>query len=187
VALRIGRAEHQHQENRGGWSAYPPDENRYGVIQLIGLAEQVPDARNRVTLAAARDGLGVPRARLDFRWTAFDRESASRTCAILGEDVTASGLGRFESWDPLVEEGLPMHSPHHHMGTTRMHDDPRLGVVDRNCRVHSTANLYVAGSSVFPTGAGATNPTLTIVAMAIRLADHLAMVSGTGTEGPKRA
>jgi choline dehydrogenase-like flavoprotein len=58
------------------------------------------------------------------------------------------------------------------MGTTRMHRDPALGVVDENCRVHSVANLYIAGSSVFPTG-GASNPTLTIVALALRLAAHL--------------
>jgi choline dehydrogenase-like flavoprotein len=60
----------------------------------------------------------------------------------------------------------------HHTGTTRMHDDAAQGVVDRNCRVHGVPNLYVAGSSVFPT-AGAANPTLTIVALALRLASHL--------------
>jgi choline dehydrogenase-like flavoprotein len=60
----------------------------------------------------------------------------------------------------------------HHMGTTRMHDDPRLGVVDRHCRVHGLANLFIAGSSVFPTG-GYANPTLTIVALTERLADDL--------------
>ena len=60
----------------------------------------------------------------------------------------------------------------HHMGTTRMHDDPRQGVVDRNSKVHGVDNLYVAGSSVFPTS-GAANPTLTLVALTLRLADHL--------------
>jgi choline dehydrogenase-like flavoprotein len=60
----------------------------------------------------------------------------------------------------------------HHMGTTRMHADPRLGVVDPNLRVHEAANLYVAGSSVFPTS-GIANPTLTILALVMRLADHL--------------
>ena len=60
----------------------------------------------------------------------------------------------------------------HQMGTTRMHRDPASGVVDENCRVHTVANLYIAGSSVFPTG-GANNPTLTIVALALRLADHV--------------
>jgi choline dehydrogenase-like flavoprotein len=178
VARRIRRPEYQHQENRGGWSAYPPDPDRYGVIQLIGLVEQVPDPRNRVTLSAKRDVLGVPRARLEFNWTVLDRDSVSRTCAILAEDVAASGLGRFVAWDPLRPGGLSIHSPHHHMGTTRMNDDPRDGVVDRNCRIHGVANLYIAGSSVFPTGAGAANPTLTIIALAIRLADHLKSASG---------
>jgi choline dehydrogenase-like flavoprotein len=53
-----------------------------------------------------------------------------------------------------------------------MHRDPRYGVVDENCRVHGMQNLYVAGSSVFPT-AGSFNPTLTLVALALRLADHV--------------
>jgi choline dehydrogenase-like flavoprotein len=61
---------------------------------------------------------------------------------------------------------------YHHMGTTRMHADPRHGVVDANCRVHETDNVYVAGSSVFPT-CGYASPTLTLVALALRLADHL--------------
>ena len=65
-----------------------------------------------------------------------------------------------------------MRGDQHHMGTTRMQRDPRMGVVDENCRVHGVANLYVAGCSVFPTG-GTFNPTLTIVALALRLADHI--------------
>jgi choline dehydrogenase-like flavoprotein len=71
-----------------------------------------------------------------------------------------------DSWPEVVIGG------NHHMGTTRMSDDPRRGVVDRNTRVHGTDNLYIAGSSVFPTS-GAANPTLTIVAMTLRLADLL--------------
>jgi choline dehydrogenase-like flavoprotein len=58
------------------------------------------------------------------------------------------------------------------MGTTRMADSPEQGVVDANCRVHGVANLYIAGSSVFTTS-GASNPTLTLVALALRLTDHL--------------
>jgi len=65
-----------------------------------------------------------------------------------------------------------MNGGFHHLGTTRMAADPRAGVVDADCRVHGVANLYIAGSSVFPTG-GCANPTLTIVALALRLADHL--------------
>ena len=66
----------------------------------------------------------------------------------------------------------PLSGGSHHMGTTRMNDDPLRGVVDRNCKVHSVDNLYVAGSSVFPTS-GVSNPTLSIVALTLRLADHL--------------
>ena len=60
----------------------------------------------------------------------------------------------------------------HHMGTTRMHEDPKQGVVDANCKMHGIANLFVAGSSVYTTG-GYANPTLTLVALALRLADHI--------------
>ena len=63
-------------------------------------------------------------------------------------------------------------SSHHNMGTTRMNENPRLGVVDPNCKVHGISNLFMAGGSVFPTG-GFANPTLTLIALAIRLADHL--------------
>jgi choline dehydrogenase-like flavoprotein len=65
-----------------------------------------------------------------------------------------------------------MSDSHHPMGTTRMHDDPRQGVVDRNCRIHGMANLYVAGASVFTNG-GAACPTYNLVALAVRLADHV--------------
>jgi choline dehydrogenase-like flavoprotein len=71
-----------------------------------------------------------------------------------------------------ISESAHPNGAFHHMGTTRMHNNPKYGVVDENCRVHGTRNLYIAGSSVFPT-CGYVNPTLTIVAMAFRLADHL--------------
>jgi choline dehydrogenase-like flavoprotein len=70
----------------------------------------------------------------------------------------------------------------HHIGTTRMHADPKQGVVDPDCRIHGLANLYVAGSSVFPTS-GYANPTLTIVALALRLADHLKVRLGRLDQG----
>jgi choline dehydrogenase-like flavoprotein len=91
----------------------------------------------------------------------------------LAMEIGALGIGRMridvddpEYWPPIVGGGS------HHMGTTRMHDDPSRGVVDRNCKVHGIDNLYVTGGSVFPTS-GAANPTLTIVALTLRLADHL--------------
>ena len=67
---------------------------------------------------------------------------------------------------------LPFKPDDHHMGTTRMHNDPKLGVVDENCKVHGTDNLFIAGSSVFPSS-GFANPTLTLVSLALRLADHI--------------
>jgi choline dehydrogenase-like flavoprotein len=91
----------------------------------------------------------------------------------LAMEVGALGLGRMTL--EVEDDGYwpaPVAGGNHHMGTTRMHEDPRRGVVDRNGRVHGVANLYVAGSSVFPT-AGASNPTLTIVALTLRLAAHL--------------
>ncbi len=82
--------------------------------------------------------------------------------------------GQFIEWLTSEDNTWPpdLHGGNHHMGTTRMADDPKKGVVDKNCRVHSVGNLYVAGSSVFST-CSYVNPTLTIVAMSLRLADYL--------------
>ena len=80
-------------------------------------------------------------------------------------DKIRKTLTNDESWDSVV-------GSYHHMGTTRMSTNPSQGVVNENCQVHGISNLYVAGSSVFPTS-GLSNPTLTLIALAIRLADHL--------------
>lgn len=135
-------------------------------------AEQAPDPENRVTLGDELDALGCRRARLHWRWGDVNINSVLRAQELLGAEVARAGLGtlrvELDGGRPhLLAPGL-----HHHMGTTRMHADPRQGVVDENCRVHGLGNLFVAGSSVFPTG-GYINSTLTIVALAIRLADHL--------------
>jgi len=158
------------------------------------VAEQAPNPRSRVTLLAERDALGVPRVALDWRPQASDRESVVRGLLLLARTLGRSGFGRlqlatgeglgkkllpgpsFVVTDPLAEHvpGLDftVGTGFHHMGTARMHPDPRRGVVDAHCRVHSVANLYVAGSAVFPTG-GSAGPTFTLVALALRLADHL--------------
>ena len=78
-------------------------------------------------------------------------------------------INRRESWSENMDWG------NHHLGTTRMHDDPKQGVVDADARVHGVANLFVAGSSVFPTYS-ASNPTLNLIALTLRLADHLKKV-----------
>jgi choline dehydrogenase-like flavoprotein len=129
-----------------------------------------------VLLDGERDALGMPRIRLDWRLTDLDRRSLLRTHEALAKEFGRTGLGRIqiEAWlqDDKAGWSDELSGGYHPMGTTRMADDPRRGVVDRHCRVHGLTNLYVAGSSVFPTG-GSANPTLTIVALALRLAEHL--------------
>lgn len=140
---------------------------------LMNRIEVRPNRDSRVLLDTTRDALGLPRAKLDWRLTDTDKD----TIAIAQEELSLAfgeaGLGRIKTvfradrpWPSTIQGG------NHHMGTTRMSADPRAGVVDATSRVHGMANLWIAGSSVFPT-TGTANPTLTIVALALRLADHL--------------
>jgi choline dehydrogenase-like flavoprotein len=152
---------------RTGWSRERGDRRSRAVELLVNL-EQAPDPDNRITLADARDRFGLPRPALQWRWRAFDQQQLARIHAVVAAEVERHGLGRIE-----VTAGAPPDpNAHHHMGTTRMHRDPRQGVVDEHGRVHGVANLFVAGSSVFPTS-GFANPTLTVVALTLRLAEHL--------------
>jgi choline dehydrogenase-like flavoprotein len=144
-----------------------------GVGRLYSLyfrSEQAPDPESRITLSDRLDALGVPEIRLDWRVNPFDYDSITSWLDIFDRDIRARGLGYaippVEGWQQGIIGGP------HHMGTTRMSADPRHGVVDEDCRVHSVENLYVAGSSVFATG-GYANPTFTLVALALRLADKL--------------
>jgi choline dehydrogenase-like flavoprotein len=151
-----------------------PGEPASRAVFLLAAGEQAPNPQSRVRLADERDALGMPRVRLEWRLSAIDKRSMLRGHRLLARELARAGLGRLQillgddeaSWPDDLSGGR------HHIGTTRMHDDPRQGVVDANGRVHGLGNLYVAGSSVFPTS-GAANPTLTIVALAVRLADHL--------------
>jgi choline dehydrogenase-like flavoprotein len=140
----------------------------------VGCAsEQQPNPQSRISLGHKVDRLGMREVVVDWQLVPEDKNGAAETLKLLALEVGRSGFGRLH---PLVTEDGPWPEgflgDQHHMGTTRMHRDPKLGVVDENCRVHSVANLYVAGSSVFPS-TGASNPTLTIVAIALRLADHV--------------
>jgi choline dehydrogenase-like flavoprotein len=135
-------------------------------------AEQAPNPDSRVTLGTRRDRFGLPVARVDWRPAPSDRASIRASQEAVDEALRAAGLGHVEFM--LGDEHPPalLEGNFHHLGTTRMHTDPARGVVDADCRVHGVRNLYVAGSSVFPTY-GCSNPTLTVVALALRLADHL--------------
>lgn len=134
---------------------------------------------NRVMLSDERDRLGRRRVRIEWRLAEADVENMRRVTQLFDQAVRQAGIGHLErafpdepaAWRQVLEVGK------HHMGTTRMHVESRHGVVDENSRVHGTSNLFVTGSSVFPSG-GYANPTLTIVALAARLGDHLKRVAG---------
>jgi choline dehydrogenase-like flavoprotein len=154
--------------------AFAKDGGAVGATLLRCQSEQLPNPNSRIRLDTATDALGMRKVLVDWEITSADRSCAAATLRLLGADTARVGLGRVRSW--FLEDQLnwpsDMFGDHHHAGTTRMHSDPTQGVVDADCAVHGVANLYVAGSSVFPT-IGGNNPTLTIVALALRLADHL--------------
>jgi len=148
--------------------------DRFSPANATGLrvvVEAVPNPLSRVSLSGSRDSLGLRRVNVKWLPTDLEKQSAHRFLERLEAMLASEGLGRLPEvgdagWPAKVQPGA------HHMGTTRMHVDPRFGVVNSDGRVHGIRNLYVAGSSVFPTS-GIANPTLTIVALAARLADHL--------------
>ena len=138
--------------------------------------EPAPDPDRRLVLTGEKDALGLPRLKLDMRIADSDFALYRRTLAELGRQLLASKAGMLrlncshrEQWLKAMDWG------NHHLGTTRMSDDPKQGVVDADCLVHGVGNLYVAGSSVFPTY-GSSNPTLNLIALTLRLADHLKKV-----------
>jgi len=139
------------------------------------MVEQRPDPESRVTLSSRRDALGVPLPRVNWRISAEEIGSMARLAEVMADEFPRLGLPRpqLADWiagkDPAAAAFSDMAHP---AGTTRMGTDPATSVVDENARIHGTDGLYVAGSSVFPTP-GHANPTLMIVALSIRLADHL--------------
>jgi choline dehydrogenase-like flavoprotein len=149
-------------------------------IWLQTHAEQAPNPESRITLSDRSDVLGLKIAQIDWRLTDLDR----RTAEVMIETLQA-GWSKFNQahvspvdWltDTHSNWTTKFSTSSHHIGTTRMADSPQSGVVNSNCQVHGVANLFIAGSSVFPTG-GYANPTLTIVALAIRLSDYLKKLS----------
>jgi choline dehydrogenase-like flavoprotein len=149
----------------------------YQSYELFTRIEQYPNPKCRITLDSEKDSLGVPRAKLHWELSALEKRSIRKMYEIIGQQVGIQNIGRVKLMDYLLDEkdeSWPSFTGGgwHHMGTTRMHNDPKSGVVDSNCQVHGINNLFIAGSSCFATG-GAVNPTLTIVALSIRLTDHI--------------
>jgi choline dehydrogenase-like flavoprotein len=163
----------------GNVASFASDVVRHGQIPIdrvecwVGLSP-APNPESRVTLSAERDDLGLPIAQLDWRLSPIDKRSARWMIEAFAAEAAAAGLGRTKILltddDGFQSENF--RPAYHHIGTTRMADDPKQGVVDRHCRVHGIQNLFISGSSVFPTSGDGT-PTLMLVALAVRLADHL--------------
>lgn len=148
-----------------------------GTIKNIAVTtriEQAPNPDSRVKLIRERDALGMHRIALHWQLSPIDKANVTRTLELFGTEVGRAGVGRLRVLHPPDETGWPSDTAGgwHLMGTTRMSRDPRRGVVDRDARVHAMSNLYIAGSSIFATAGGAT-PTLTLVALTLRLAEHL--------------
>ena len=142
------------------------------MMALRILIEQTPDRESRITLSDRRDELGIPRVKLDWRISNDDLAAVRAHQDLLAECLESRGVATIADRFEPDEHIAPIMSNYHHIGSTRMHADPRLGVVDHDGRVHATDNLYVLGSSTFTSG-GYLNPTLTILALALRTADAI--------------
>jgi choline dehydrogenase-like flavoprotein len=160
----------------GQWLSGLLDRHLICGLRIHAAWEQQPLARNRIALSDDRDQLGMPRAVLHWQKSELDMQTARAAMEVLGEYFARENLGRVRINRWLLEGSeFPSRDElagYHHMGGTRMAANAEEGIVDRNCRVFDQENLYIAGSSVFPTG-GHANPTLTIVQLAARLAEHL--------------
>ena len=135
--------------------------------------EMAPDPERRLTLTGERDALGLPKMTLAVSISDMGFDHYRQTMKELGRQLLAARSGmirlNLKERDGWLKN---MDWASHHLGTTRMHIDPKQGVVDANSAVHGMANLFVAGGSVFPTY-GASNPTLNMIALALRLGDHI--------------
>ena len=159
-----------------GWSSLTGVERRFSSFLVEHQVEQAPDPGNGLQLSGGFDSSGRLDTTLTWRWSDLDVASIESTQQLVGRAFAESGLGSFEPtrWEERPELTTPG-GAFHPTGMTRMGASERSSVVDENAKVHGVDNLFVAGSSVFPTG-GYANPTLTLLALTIRLADHLAAV-----------
>jgi choline dehydrogenase-like flavoprotein len=148
--------------------------NRTNRFSLEVHGEQMPRADSRVTLGEQVDALGMPKLRVDWRYGQADIESIRHTLDLMAVEFAASNVGSFEYNRSTLEEDLMRFGAYggHHVGTARMGCDVRTSVVNSDCQVHGVRNLFVAGSAVFPTSSQA-NPTLTLIALSLRLAQSL--------------
>ena len=145
---------------------------------LRGFLDQVPSADNRVLLSSKLDQFGQPKANIEWSFSDADKHSVLSFLDELDQSFTASGIGRVDYSLLRDRAEWPITGIHSHfMGTTRMGKEPSTSVVDSNCLIHGLQNCYISGPSTFPTY-GYANPFLTIAALSLRIADHLAQRIG---------
>lgn len=149
----------------------------HGSIYIGAQAEIAPNPDSRITLSTSRDRLGMCKVKLDWRIGELERRTLFEYIGTIACEFNRMRLGSFDlSQVAFLDDSVAWvrmaHDSAHHMGTTRMHESPEQGVVDADCRVHGVDNLYIGSSAVFPTSARS-NPTLTILALCLRMADRL--------------
>lgn len=150
------------------------------AFQLNTRIEQAPNRNSRITIGSEKDELGVPRANLHWQLTNLDKRSIRKIYHLIGQQFGIAGIGRVKLMEYLQDENdnswpKGTNGGWHHMGTTRMSSDPKNGVVNSNCKVHGISNLFVAGAACYVTS-GAPNPTLTAVALSLRLSDYIKLI-----------
>lgn len=177
-AERESRDEHE-RDDAPARRREPQTPRQERFFQLQSRGEQSPNPDSRVILSEERDALGMPYADLNWQMSEVDKRSMRVFYEQLAQDIGRTNLGRIRVLDWLYSDDNEWPSflsgGFHNMGTTRMHNNPRQGVVDANGKVHGIANLYAAGGSVFTTS-GSANPTLTLIALSVRLSDHLKQI-----------
>ena len=143
-------------------------------VYFLCQAEQAPNPDSRVSLSQRRDEFGEPLPRVDWRLTKLDQSTAEVMLETAAQEFRRLGLGdvRAEPWLAGPDWAAHVSDAFHPMGTTRMGTDPATSATDADGQVRGVEGLYAAGTSLFPAG-GYVNPTLTLAALAIRLADHL--------------
>lgn len=138
--------------------------------------EQSPSINSKISLSKELDSFGIPRVDLHWKKNELDRATLKKSIMVFNEWLLNNDFGRLNLYDWVSrDKSYPSDDQlggHHHMGGTRMHESKNYGVVDSNCKVYGSNNLYIAGSSLFTTG-GHNNPTLPIVQLTLRLSDHL--------------
>ena len=173
--VRIEKGSIKDHSKDLGDQRYPLLHKKYRNFSYAYLkvrTEQSPNLESRVVLSTSKNSLGYPKSHLKWYLTNQDKESVRKNLLLLAKEFGRLGLGRLKSSMEDLKGGWPdfTYGGSHHLGTTRMSLNPKKGVVDSNLKFQGYQNLFILGSSVFPTGGGV-NPTFTILALTIRLAD----------------